>query len=305
MKYRIKDICKQWANQMQRNAEEGINILYKLHGRLLSDNDIEPHTLNFDELCVFGSETTIRGISSNGLVIDLDHYLFWSWAAALLLGAMPDANGNPNRLKQDNDLNHLLRIVIKCIFSSLHANEQPPIFDRDKLEHNARVPAYLGFSLLEGISLKICEGYVNSSGIIIKNFSVNGEKYKSNERCSNLGILLSLAIKQTTNECLRAALTSILRHLAKTFNCNYGSSLLFQLRNEALHRGASHQIIGETLLSISLLLSLQFIEEQFDHNRYWVLVNCHMARMRPLPIRGFESDYAELSKTAILMPEAF
>jgi hypothetical protein len=300
MREKIKKICSSYLSSIETSDGEANIQIEHLNSNILSANGIEPHLLSLEELVIFGAETAKRSIYAGVTFTDVDHHLFWSWAGALLTEGVP-MEKEDDAIRTDSHLRHLFHTTVRYMLPRQNAiNEKPnsyPMINRPEI-----IASHLSFTLLEAICLKICSEHVAPNGDVIKKFKVSGKELKPADKCSNVGTLLQLCLQLTKNETVKKSIGELLARLAKIHNENFGSSLIFALRNKALHRGETDQSIGVSILTISILLSLQLIEQHFDHYKPWIQRTAHNYLHHPMHLNRLEYEYFLASRQHIPCP---
>jgi len=282
---RIRDLCKAWLAAAQ-SPDGGLAIGGDSDQHRLHQNGVEFHKLSLEELraaCLGLIENLL--LAGMSTVIDLDHQLLWSWGGQLLLA--PRA-----RVFSDEEL-EIAELFEICVLASL-AGARPPLSSREEwraqkrlfhieelnarefVQHAHAVLPFLALPLLEAITKKACRAYVDYSGHVLQDWSAPGRgsavrNYSPSDpnksRCSSVRDLLYLLYDTVAGPDLRAALDEIRAIFRSRDPSKDPFDTIFDWRNQVLHGQTSHQTIGGTVLSIVILVSLEFVAGDYDARR--------------------------------------
>lgn len=298
----IEKLCDDWC--AASIVPGGFAIGQNTERFRLRVNGVVFHELSHEQLCA-----TILGLSKVLLrpgmntIIDQDHFLLWSWCGELLLS-------------REANLFSVAQTEIKSLFeTAFHAAladcRKPPATSaewieqnrvRDLQPHHAKqlvekspiVLAYLTFPLLEAVLKRACSNYVELNGRVIAPFSVLNRRgtpraYRVNDSISSLRDLLLLHKNQVANQELEALLDRFRAHLSFLDSSIDPFDLLYEWRNQSLHGSASFQTIGGTVLSLSLLISLFEVRQNFEPLRRQMVER--LRREAQSPIQSPQSFY--------------
>jgi hypothetical protein len=239
---------------------------YRLHS-----NNISFHELEYDELCTAAVELTklllIPGMST---IVDLDHQLLWAWCAELLVGN----NGPLSRL--DREIYTLAQTTARAALATANSGAREA-FDRASqarnllnnsaaqfLDSSHVALSYLCFPLLEAVARRACGAFLDINGVVLQSFPrSSGGSYSVTRRCSNVGDVLRLLRDQVADNTLQADMNDLLAHVAGIAGSTDGYETVFVWRNSSLHGEATHQTIGGTIYTLSLLIALNDIKSDY------------------------------------------
>jgi hypothetical protein len=265
----IKRLTDQWRNNALGTLGIGIgpqSEQYRLHS-----NSIGFHELEYDELRTAAVELTkLLLVPGMNTIIDLDHYLFWSWCAELLVGQ----NGPLSRL--DKEIYTLAQTTARAAL----AEARPPTREaRDRarqvdslltnsasrfLESSRIALSYLCFPLLEAVARRACRTFMDINGLVLQSFPrSSGGSYQVNKRCSNVGDVLRLLRDQVADGILQADMNDLLSYVAAIDGSTDGYETVFVWRNSSLHGEATYQTIGGTIYTLALLIALDEIKSDY------------------------------------------
>lgn len=265
----IKHLTDMWR-QNAVNAK-GIAIGAESEQYRLHNNNIGFHELDYDELRTTAVELTkLLLLPGHNTVIDLDHYLLWAWCAEVLIGQ----NGPLSTI--DREIYTLAKTTTRAAL----AGANPPTreaFERARqarsllnhnadqfLESNLIALSYLCFPLLEAIARRACSTFLDINGIVLQSFPrLGGGSYQVSKRCSNVGDVLRLLQSQVASNTLRPDLDGLLNYVASIAGSTDGYETVFTWRNSSLHGEATYQTIGGTIYTMSLLIALDGIKNDY------------------------------------------
>ncbi|WP_140414763.1 hypothetical protein [Yersinia kristensenii] len=271
----VSNLCNSWLEASI--APDGSFIIGRETEKYrLSNNGIVFHELDFDTLCsaIIGTTNVLLlpGISTS---ISEDHFRLWSWCGALLLSS----RGLVFTCEQ-MEAKELLETSIRCAL----VNCSPPLKDKKEWQESVKamsiqpiriqhfvnkhnlILAYIGFPLLEFVLKRACSEYVNMDGVIIKKFDNYKDKNidKGKKRINSLEILLNLLFNHVADEKLKKLLTEFQKKIQTTCKSPNAFKLIYTWRNQSLHGTTNFSTIGGTLLSLSLLILLFEIKDDFE-----------------------------------------
>ncbi|MCU1722450.1 hypothetical protein [Pseudomonas sp. 5P_5.1_Bac1] len=290
----IKNLSQKWAEQTQPGEHfrfDAFTEALELH-----NNGIEPHLLTTDQLITYGVESGKKLLFGNmGAYISQDNQLFWRYCSSLLLDfhhAKP-----PHPIRENSDL---FRLFQACMANMLTERGNPlPLTAQSFLADRAEpmlCASYLFYPLIESLSRVILKDYMQPNGDITRAFQVGPVAYappdqgKGKTKCSNLKHSLAFAVEQIENPKLKAGVTELLDSLKRFTTNNGGIDLLFSMRNDALHSGASLAPIAGFSATLSCLLGIEIAKNNIDAYR---------KRICPIPLFGINmwaSLYAQICK---------
>lgn len=288
---KIRELCDNWCNSV-RQPDGGIAIGGQSEQYRLLRNGIRFHELNFDQLvAAIDGLTKVLLLPGLNTIVDQDHFGLWSWCSEIILSREADFFA---------DEEHELRKLFEtCIRSSLVHCKKPATTKEEwqhqvkidqQVPHNARyflqesslTLAYLAFPLLEAISKKTCNSYVDMNGGVITRFVVpsksGGEKEYDpigrRKQCSSLRDLLFLIYLNVANDELKNALSEFRNHIATVENSGDPFDVIYKWRNQSLHGSTSFQTIGGTLLNLALLIAIYQLSDRYDSLKIKTLERC-------------------------------
>ncbi|SMQ75987.1 hypothetical protein SAMN05444673_2600 [Bacillus sp. OV166] len=266
---KIKDLCEKWRNSVK--YEDG-SVSYTLEGekyRLLTTG-IQFHEFDFEDTQTACKElTSIRAES-------LDHSYFRAWVAELIFSEFEYFSENEMGLQQ---------LFSACVRASLTGKasykinfEEAKSFNKsvdfntiDLARHSSLIFSQLSFPLLEGVLKKSCKEYVDSSGKVLKNFTVPKhihpkEVFRVNDpvRVSSLKVLLYLLHAKISNLDLHIQLTEMFQIIEKTWNVNNALNTIYKWRNSSLHGTDIYHSIGSTVFNLVTIIALDGIKGKFE-----------------------------------------
>ncbi|MGP2408357.1 hypothetical protein V2A84_01805 [Yersinia sp. 2553 StPb PI] len=241
----------------------------------LSNNGVVFHELDFNTLCsaIIGT-TNVLLLPGLNTIIDQDHYRLWSWCGALLL-----SRRGLKFTYEQMEAKKLLETSVRCALVKC----SPPLKDQNEWRKNVEIMrvqpmrvthlvnnsdlilAYISFPLLEFVLKRACSIYVNMDGVIIKRFNRYTDDDVGKSKISSLKILLKLLYNHVADKELRSLLTEFQENIKKTCNSPDAFALIYDWRNQSLHGKTNFSTIGGTLLSLSLLILLFEIKDDFEN----------------------------------------
>lgn len=276
---RIKDLCESWIREATGGGGNTLSIGGNSERYRLTRNGIDFHTLNIDETriaIVYLTKTLLH--QRMNTVIDLDHKMLWSWVASLLLDFSCEYISGQE---------YYLRTLFSTVAHTSLVGVRDPNLTMDQLlmrnafeqniekhmmemrNNSTLILSYIVFPLLEAICKKHSHDYIDSEGMIKKEFKVkqkNGDfrVYKVGKRCSSLRDLLFLSEESCTPETLRylQEMQSHIKYIDQSTNHAYDT--IFEWRNSFMHGQVSPGTVGGTILGWCLLLSLDSIDDQYE-----------------------------------------
>jgi hypothetical protein len=217
----------------------------------------------------------------------------WSWCGEILLRS----NTAPLFPPEQREIKLLYKTTLNaalancCLPSSTAASieeyraqrrtqqeieAKQPYHGRELLKETRVALAYLVFPLLEAVLKRACSDFVNFDGKVVTTFSVatrhnEPKQYKVGKQCSSMRDLLFLHHKQVACPSLRNLLDSFLGHISAVEGNDDPFDLIYKWRCQSLHGAAQVEnflnIIGGTLLCLTLLISIFEIEHGFEQRR--------------------------------------
>ena len=289
----IERLCDAWC-VASATPEGGLAIGGASEQHRLLANNIVFHELDYDGLCaaILGTAKVLLRPGLN-TIIDQDHIGLWAWCGELLLSPRAELFSH-----EEHEIKTLFETSIR---SSLANCRKPPankeeweaqnkIADlqshqsKEFLSKSSVVLAYLGFPLLEAITKRACSSYVGFDGNVISQFQVlkrNGDQrtYDPNgsyfqQQCSSLRDLLFLLFNEVSNQKLENSLAKFREHISDLDGSVDPFDLIYSWRNQSLHGSTNFQTIGGTLLSLSLLVAISEIEDDFEQHRNTIMQHC-------------------------------
>ncbi len=297
MKEQIEKLSKNLRDILRNNAG-GFQLQTGWDQTLLCNNGIEPHILDFDELITLGSEIGKNlSFAKRGSFITSDHYLFWSWSAAILLDYLPDIE--QNLIHKDSDLSSLLSTSLCASLDQLKFSDYLP-----PNNHKGNIMAHLAFPLIEALSRRVLNEYLNQDGKVIQSFTIKmnppnkNKTYDKNSRCNSMADALSFAATNLNNPLLKIKTQQLIDDLKIFANeQESGIDFLKTLRNEAVHAAKTASTTGGALLTIGLLLCLGLIEDRYDELRRKISEKLLIAK-RGFPM-GWTAVYASICRLPV------
>lgn len=249
----------------------------------LLENNILFHECSYEEIQACLVYLCKTSLINNVLVATYnDHFCLWSWCINLLIerhGAYYDSEREP-------ELKMLFEMCSSAAMS-IHAWDihAPMEHVRNYAElHSARnnyfsgefnnkkgfALSYLCFPLLESVTRKYCNEYVNYDGTIKKDFTItqnngNSREYKTGKTISNLCHMLYLVTSTTKDEKLKKSIISACEIFKS--NNKKGFEAIFSWRNSSLHGESNHAGIGAALFTLSLLVMLDKIKNEYNQHK--------------------------------------
>lgn len=273
----IRELCDRWL-EASRTDTGGTTVGQHTRRFRLRENGISPPDVTYGEMRALGVGLTRVLLSPKmGTVIDLDHYLYWSWAGELLL--------EPSRgifSPEENELRALFEVAIRSAMASVRGSSGDPRTDRQMdevrrlitpfhqqqlMENNHLILAYLSLPLLEGMLKKACSDYVAMDGTVLQEFEGAKGTYETGNRCSRMKDMLVLARTLSPSESLRNDLEAVGAHLTQ-FQVSDEDAEPFAVigdwRNESLHGETTHPTIGGTVLTLAILVGLSELSDRYE-----------------------------------------
>jgi hypothetical protein len=281
----IRRLCAAWREATAQPGG-GLAITPQIEQNFrLRNNGIEMSSLSHTELrAVAVGLTTVLLLPGMNAVIDQDHLFFWSWCGDLLAGPHWTYFGKDN--SEDHELRELLSLAVRATLSSGAATADPDallamnVHLRELAIHGpSQILTYLSFPLLEGILKKECRRYVDQDGTVLQAFEVPGApgkspvKYvtdtsgdKGRTECSSLRDLLWLLHDYVASPELKSDLDAISGHIRGSFAkpSEGGFGVLYRWRNSSAHGSESLQTVGGTVLSISLVIAIHALVNEYE-----------------------------------------
>lgn len=290
---KIKELCDNWCNAALQ-AGGGIAIGGQSEQYRLLRNGLQFHELDFDQLvAAIDGLTKVLLLPGLNTIVDQDHFGLWSWCAEVILYRETNFFDH-----QEREIRNLFETCIRA--SLVHCKEpvanheewqrqvdidqQIPHNSKQFIQESSLVLAYLTFPLLEAMTKKICNNYVNMNGNVIKKFSVTNKfgglrEYDPNgkwnqKQCSSLRDLLSLLYNNISSNKLRKAIDEFRSHISTLDNSQDPFDIVYDWRNQSLHGSTSFQTIGGTLLNLVILIAIHQLSDKYNSLRVKVLNNC-------------------------------
>lgn len=291
----IQQLCDKWCEAT--NSPDGTIELFSRNTeqyRLLR-NGVQFHMLDHDALMasITGLTQVLLRPGLNSIIAQ-DHYGLWSWCGEILTsGKSVPIIGNESEIKS---------LITTCLRAALAGCRKPPM-SRDeadaqfeeisKIHRNVKglidnshlALAYLSFPLLEAITKKVCEQYVEMDGSVKQSFQVGDKererKYKPNgsfreKQCSSLRDLLILFYDQVADPGLRIEMTKFRNHLQMLCEDKDPFELIYQWRNQSLHGSTSFQTIGGAILNLILLICMYQYKDRYTQVREGIIKRCEL-----------------------------
>lgn len=279
----IEGLCDAWLDAATR--EGGISIGGESEQYRLRNNGIRFHELNFEELrsaCVGLSKVLL--LPGLNTIVDLDHFLLWSWCGELLLG--PDGT----LTEAEADIAQLARAAVRAAL----VGARPPTeeaFERARRAQEVLTPnakqhlqeshvalAYLSLPLLEAITRRACHEYVDLTGKVLAPFPRRRSgTYTEGSRCSSVVDLLELLVARVADEPLSDDLQLIRGTIAMASESEDGFDTIWEWRNSSLHGETRYPTIGGTVLTLGLRIAVEELNGDYEGARNRALERAQQA----------------------------
>lgn len=281
----IEKLCDDWLAATAKGEDFVMNDETEKF-RLLA-NGIVFHELNHETLCVALlslSKVLLRpGLNT---IVDWDHFAAWSWCGQLLVAGRTSIFPREEQEIQSLYEASIHAALVGCRKPPATREESAEMCRTDGLQpHHSRqllrqsnlVLAYLTFPLLEAVLKRACSAYVALDGQVVAEFSVPypsgapkpyGPAGKPGQgRCNSLRDLLFLYSNLIANPNQKILLYRFRDHLTSLNSDQDPFDLIYSWRNQSLHGTTNFKTIGGSMLSLSLLISLFEIEQDFEQRR--------------------------------------
>jgi hypothetical protein len=215
---------------------------------------------------------SIREHGNTFITHDLRHT--WAWCAELLLSYTDE---HWDILKRE-PIRELLKLATYAALSngkgvlSGQENQDHAHFENNLLNEKDTILDYLAFPLIESVTKLACREYIAHNGSIIKNIKIRHPtnnkiiNLKAPDYCSSIKNLLHLMYETCNSPTLRESIDKITECI-KTAHGEHPFDQIFRWRNGALHGEMEPKAAGSLLLSMSLLILLHEIENDFESIR--------------------------------------
>lgn len=281
---RIRRLCREWCKAVAQ-PDGSLTIGPEAARLRLHSNGIVFHELSHVELQVACVELSrVLLLPRANTVIDVDHFLLWTWIAQLLQ--------SQSTVPEARDVRKLLGL---CVRAALAAARPPAQDDHSwwlqgKIEelipHHLRwlgmdsslVLTHLAFPALEGTLKLACRSLVDLAGMVRADFEVPSRRSgatpvqysvtgKGSRQCSSIRDLLLLHHDQVASAELRARVGEIRDHIASLHPGEDGFEVLYGWRNGSLHGAESYPTIGGTVLTLAQLIAFEDLAGDFEKAR--------------------------------------
>lgn len=233
---------------------------------------IKVHDLDFDglEMVCYRLTNVLTSTSKDHMTvkINVEHFKFWAWMGQIVSAS----DGNPIEYfsSEEFQLKELFYHTIRC---ALVSGEQRDIniltLDQYEMASGSlRSVSYLSFPLLEGMLRKVCNNYVDYSGNVIQEFTINyspdkSKTYKIGDNCRSIKNMLYLYQSKIIDDSTK--LDCLLQDVHKlSSNGDHAFQTIYNWRNSSLHGNRKAFVnIGGIVLNISLFILLDSIKNKY------------------------------------------